>query len=137
MTLQDLYDKQLSAGYFNLHLLHEWQPDGKSDTREKTEMPTEEQNPPPNPMIKYFDVLERFGKFPVKYDGRMDRYKPALDINGNPAAGAEWLEMIITMIVMNKGNYAAEKIQRCIKRQIRICCHCGINQWAEFQFCSH
>lgn len=105
MSYDEIAASAKSNGYINVKKLLELKAETETETSKETYNKDEEQEKVDTPTsIKYFDVLERFGKFWCVVKKRNDSGVPVkveigLDEAGKPLPKAELLEMIITVAV--------------------------------------
>jgi hypothetical protein len=99
MSYEQLKESEKTNGYFNLDVLKTAPTDDKTETAKKTRDDGGESY---KTQLKYFDVLERFGKIWAIVDRRDDsgypiEISPAYDGQGNLSDNAELVESIVTI----------------------------------------
>ena len=104
-TLEQLQVDAEDSGYFNLGRVGKKKPDIETDTSRNSY--NAEPNPKSkedNPVNKYYDILERFGKYWCKVtatdeNGEPSEVTPGVDDLGKPLENAQFLEVIMTFAV--------------------------------------
>ena len=102
MSFEELKSKEKENGYINLDLLKDVIASDQSDAEKETRG-KDSSAPVGERMIKRFDVLERYGKQWAVVtqrdpDGRPVTVEVGTDENGDPRSGAEFIEMITTIV---------------------------------------
>ena len=97
LSYEQLKAVEKENGYFNLNLLKDVPVDEKTETAKKTREDEQIET-----QLKYFDILERFGKiWAVVKENDDDGYpvviEPAYDMKGELKDGAELVESIVTV----------------------------------------
>lgn len=97
LSYEQLKAVEKENGYFNLNLLKDVPTDEKTETAKKTREDEQIET-----QLKYFDILERFGKiWAVVKENDDDGYpvviEPAYDMKGELKDGAELVESIVTV----------------------------------------
>lgn len=106
-SLESLKDKEESMNYFGLKELYEVNADRETETSSESYnkgMQTNKQEKVPNPLAKYFDVFDRYGKFwciitENDDDGYPIKVDIGIDENGEVKDGAVFIETIMSFVV--------------------------------------
>jgi len=99
MSYEQLKENEKANGYINLKLLKDVSPEERTETARKLDDTSGE---PDKSQLKYFDILERFGKVwavidETDDDGYPTAISPAYNDKGELRDGAELVESIVTM----------------------------------------
>ena len=102
MSYEQLKELEEENGYINLDLLKELTVDRETETAKDTKKNAPGE--PPKTQLKYFDVLERFGKIwaiieQKDEEGYPTKISPAKDDRGILKDNAELVESIVTMAI--------------------------------------
>ena len=112
-TYYDLYNNKKNNGYFNLEEVKSYLTDNKKTESSESIDTDYKQEADKTPLI-HFDVLERYGKFPVIVKSYENDYpkdiEPGFDENGNIKDNAIILETIITFASV-EGKYVLIRFQ--------------------------
>jgi len=101
LTVDELYSRQQTDGYFNLHMLENMRGDqAVKEYADKTYNKNNDLELPPKPISEPFVIYERWGKFPciVERDenGMITSVKPGINKNGEYEDNVENIECIIS-----------------------------------------